>query len=222
MISDLARIVHTFSSRAAASGPLARRPKRFRVGLSGLILSDSEREANAASGPCRQAQWKRYQISGLVVAAPIPFLPGFNREGQPVLPRRDRAGRKRSEGTRRIVGVVKINHQASVRTGFGGVQKASGPVSGFSRGGVAEEDEKVVRLQIFEGGEPLFVAVDRENHRPRRGFVTNPAGHLLDGQHVGVGSGFPVAIDTPARVMGKIVQPLEMTAGGRVRIPHLY
>lgn len=44
---------------------LARRPKGFRAGLHGDMLSGKEREANAATRACRQPQQKDCEVSGL-------------------------------------------------------------------------------------------------------------------------------------------------------------
>lgn len=72
----LARIFHTVSSRGAAKGRLARRPKPFRTGLYGDILSGEECEANAARRACSQPQQKECEISGLE----IPRRPTTRRD----------------------------------------------------------------------------------------------------------------------------------------------
>ena len=75
-LKPLARIFHTFSARDAARGWLARRPKRFEVGLYEDILSGEEGEANAASRPRRKSQQKRYEISGLASLGRVLTEPG--------------------------------------------------------------------------------------------------------------------------------------------------
>ncbi len=65
MTRSLTRIFHTLSSRDAARARLARRAKRFGVGLYGNIPSVEEREANAARRACSKSQQKGDEISGL-------------------------------------------------------------------------------------------------------------------------------------------------------------
>ena len=63
----LAWIFHTISSRDAARARLARRAKRFGVGLCGNTSSVEEREASAARRAHSKSNLKGYEISGLAI-----------------------------------------------------------------------------------------------------------------------------------------------------------
>src|SRR6266446_4330396 len=84
----------------------------------------------------------------LRVPSGILLLPCFDTNRQPVLGRRQRAGRVRSEGAGRVVGVVEVDDGLAVRSRRMRIEIA-GRAVGLMTAGPVTEDEEQVFLALF-------------------------------------------------------------------------
>ena len=86
----------------------------------------------------------------------IALFPDGKRDGQPVALRRERAGRKRRVGTRRVFKAIEIEHELAgfieAVGGEAGIEKAASTVGGRRAGRVAKNEEKFRFSGIFEDG----------------------------------------------------------------------
>ena len=84
----------------------------------------------------------------------IALLPRFNRERQPILLRRQGAGRIGGVGAGRVVQLVEIEHERSrlldTVAGQPCTEKPRGLVSGGPGGAVAQNEEQLVALAALE------------------------------------------------------------------------
>jgi len=99
-----------------------------------------------------QDQKPRTEDFSIVIA---PF-PDGKRDGKPVALRRERAGRKRRVGTRRVFKAIEIEHDLAgffeAVGGEAGIEKTASTVGGRLAGRVAKNEEKFCEGGIFEDG----------------------------------------------------------------------
>src|SRR6185437_3516487 len=97
---------------------------------------------------------------------PVVFLSRRYRDGQPILRRRQRAGRVRSHRARRIVSVIKINHNGPMRHRIS-LKKATAGISVRLFGEIVEDKKQPLGSISTNVSKPVLMAIDLKNRRPR-------------------------------------------------------
>ncbi len=153
----------------------------------------------------------------------IALLADGKGDGKPVAQRRERAGRVRSVGTRRIFKAIEIELELAgfieAARGEAGIEKTASTVSGRGTGRIAENEEKFSDRGIFEDGlKPKCFSRESEFRGAGNGLIVAGADESgeCDGFVRGIGN--PFSGDAIDRVRRVPVETVKAGDGGRMRI----